>query len=231
MAAAPTLLEDSVRIEPEVVRILDRRVFPLRTEWVDCAEVEQVAVAIEQMVTQSCGPFFAAAGGMVLAAAAARPREALHAAAARLPATRATNNGIRLAVTALRDLHPAQVPQEAERLVAEVHERGRRLAAAGRSPVRRRRGASCTCSAIEPRASSPVASTPRSTSPRPRWSMPWPPTAACSARTSSRPITGRFGGSFTGPASTVPVDRSGPRRSVEPADGFGDRPFRGGRLC
>lgn len=119
----PTLL-DSVQIEPEVVRILDRRWFPMRTTWVECRDVEQVAVAIEEMVTQSSGPFFAAAGGMVLAA---HSGTSLDAAAERLLATRPTNNGIREAVTELREVAPEHVPERARSLVAGYHERGRLL--------------------------------------------------------------------------------------------------------
>ena len=59
------------------VEILDRRVFPLETRWVRCVDVEQVAVAIETMVTQSSGPLFAATAGMVLAARAAAPAPGL----------------------------------------------------------------------------------------------------------------------------------------------------------
>lgn len=36
----PRLGEDSVPIDPDVVRTLDRRVFPLRTGRVDCTDVE-----------------------------------------------------------------------------------------------------------------------------------------------------------------------------------------------
>ncbi|WP_051297626.1 s-methyl-5-thioribose-1-phosphate isomerase [Brevibacterium album] len=111
----PSLIRDSVLVEPDSVRILDRRSFPFTRAWVTCRTVEDVAVAIEQMVTQSSGPLFAAAGGMVLAARAADSsgpsadrREALAAAAARLRATRPTNNGIREAVTAV--LQAAEAP-------------------------------------------------------------------------------------------------------------------------
>src|SRR3954454_10200567 len=67
----PTLVGQSVLIEPDVVRILDRRVFPFERTWVTCRSHEDVAKAIEDMVTQSLGPLFAAAGGMVLAARSA----------------------------------------------------------------------------------------------------------------------------------------------------------------
>lgn len=100
----PTLVHRSVLIDDDGVHILDRRLFPFETAWVTCRTVEDVARAIEDMVTQSSGPFFAAAGGMVLAAretAAAGgvdPVAALERAGSRLIATRATNNHIALVV-------------------------------------------------------------------------------------------------------------------------------------
>ena len=50
------------------VRILDRRIFPIRTEYVTCKTHQEVAAAIADMVTQSGGPYLAAAMGMALAA-------------------------------------------------------------------------------------------------------------------------------------------------------------------
>ncbi len=50
------------------VRILDRRVYPMRTEFVTCKDYKDVAACIKAMVTQSGGPYIAAAMGMVLAA-------------------------------------------------------------------------------------------------------------------------------------------------------------------
>lgn len=50
------------------VRILDRRVYPIRTEYVTCHTHGEVAKAIADMVTQSGGPYTAAAMGMALAA-------------------------------------------------------------------------------------------------------------------------------------------------------------------
>ena len=49
------------------VRILDRRIFPIRTEYVECTCYAQVVAAIRNMVTQSGGPYIAASMGMVLA--------------------------------------------------------------------------------------------------------------------------------------------------------------------
>lgn len=56
------------------VRILDRRVYPLREEFVTCSSHLEVAQAITDMVTQSYGPFHAAAMGMALAAHECRDR-------------------------------------------------------------------------------------------------------------------------------------------------------------
>lgn len=104
----PTLYDQSVILDGDGVRILDRRVFPFSVEYVECAEMEQVARAIEQMVTQSNGPFYAAGGGMVLAACATERADApearggaMRAAAERLRATRPTNNNVGAAVDAV----------------------------------------------------------------------------------------------------------------------------------
>jgi methylthioribose-1-phosphate isomerase len=117
------VLADSVRLTDDGVEILDRRVFPEQRVWVHCASVEDVAKAIEDMVTQSSGPYFAALWGMVLAARAASslgPAEArahLDAAGERLIATRRTNNHLRKAVTAALSLVDGQAGDD---LVAAV---------------------------------------------------------------------------------------------------------------
>lgn len=54
--------------EEGTVRILDRRIFPIRTEYVTCRSHKEVAQALADMVTQSGGPYLAAAMGMALAA-------------------------------------------------------------------------------------------------------------------------------------------------------------------
>jgi methylthioribose-1-phosphate isomerase len=101
------VLADSVRLTEDGLLILDRRVFPFEHRWVRCATVEEAARAIEDMVTQSSGPLFAASAGMVLAAREARHLDAqsaaarLRAAGERLIATRPTNNHIRDAVHAI----------------------------------------------------------------------------------------------------------------------------------
>lgn len=50
------------------VRILDRRVYPAKTDFVTCTKHEEVMLAIRNMVTQSAGPYTAAPMGMALAA-------------------------------------------------------------------------------------------------------------------------------------------------------------------
>ncbi len=49
------------------VRILDRRVYPTTIRYEECFTYQEVAKAITDMVTQSAGPYTAAAMGMVLA--------------------------------------------------------------------------------------------------------------------------------------------------------------------
>lgn len=51
-----------------VVRILDRRIYPIEVKFVECRTYNEVAQAISDMVTQSWGPYFAAGMGMALAA-------------------------------------------------------------------------------------------------------------------------------------------------------------------
>ena len=50
------------------VRILDRRIYPTKVEFVTCTSYKEVAKAITDMVTQSAGPYTAAGMGMALAA-------------------------------------------------------------------------------------------------------------------------------------------------------------------
>ena len=56
------------------VRILDRRVYPIEVRKVECRSHQAVAQAIRDMVTQSAGPYVAAAMGMALAAYECRGR-------------------------------------------------------------------------------------------------------------------------------------------------------------
>lgn len=66
----PTLLqyENVAWYEEGKVRILDRRIYPTRVEFVECETHQAVAQAITDMVTQSAGPYTAAGMGMALAA-------------------------------------------------------------------------------------------------------------------------------------------------------------------
>ncbi|MBQ9272909.1 MAG: S-methyl-5-thioribose-1-phosphate isomerase, partial [Mogibacterium sp.] len=50
------------------VSILDRRIYPVEVKKVICKSHREVADAIRDMVTQSAGPYTAAAMGMALAA-------------------------------------------------------------------------------------------------------------------------------------------------------------------
>ena len=50
------------------VRILDRRIYPTKVEFVTCSNYREVIKALQDMVTQSAGPYTAAAMGMALAA-------------------------------------------------------------------------------------------------------------------------------------------------------------------
>lgn len=56
------------------VKILDRRIYPKRIEYVTCYHHSEVAKAIADMVTQSGGPYAAAGMGMALAAYEAKDK-------------------------------------------------------------------------------------------------------------------------------------------------------------
>lgn len=58
--------------ENGTVRILDRRVYPMKLEYVTCHDYLEVVQAIRDMVTQSMGPWLASALGMVIAAHSAK---------------------------------------------------------------------------------------------------------------------------------------------------------------
>ncbi len=94
------VLADSVKLTDDGVLILDRREFPFERRWVLCRTVEEVATAIEDMVTQSSGPYFAVLYGMVLKARTlqgkpfAQARAELAETARRLENTRRTNNAL-----------------------------------------------------------------------------------------------------------------------------------------
>lgn len=139
---AEATLDSSVLFDGEVVRILDRRVFPARHEWVIARTPAEVAAAIRDMVTQSSGPLYAACAGMALAATQAvglsldRARQALDAAGAALATARPTNGHPRDAVarilgatasaTSTRELADI-VLAEADAVQREYREAGLRL--------------------------------------------------------------------------------------------------------
>lgn len=62
--------------EDGTVSILDRRIYPIEVRKVVCRTHQEVAEAIRDMVTQSAGPYVAAAMGMALAAYECRGRAA-----------------------------------------------------------------------------------------------------------------------------------------------------------
>lgn len=66
--------ENIAWFEDGKVRILDRRCYPRKVEFVTCAHYQEVAQALKDMVTQSAGPYTAAAMGMALAAYECRDR-------------------------------------------------------------------------------------------------------------------------------------------------------------
>ena len=101
------------------VRILDRRVYPTEIRYEICHSHTDVAQAIADMVTQSAGPYYAAAHGMTLAAwecrNSATPMEYLRRAAHTLSHARPTtavrmeaitNAALQAAETALADGKP-----------------------------------------------------------------------------------------------------------------------------
>ena len=91
--------------EDGAVRILDRRVYPAKKEFVVCKDHREVAQAIKDMVTQSAGPYTAAPMGMALAAfecrgrSEAAQREYLAAAAETISTARPTTEKRMRAVT------------------------------------------------------------------------------------------------------------------------------------
>jgi methylthioribose-1-phosphate isomerase len=128
LAGYPTIVAQSVLLDGDGVRILDRRIFPFEVVFVHCRNVEEVAVAIEEMVTQSNGPFFAAGAAMVLAAREAErtgvadKSATMIAAAERLRRTRPTNNNIRTIVDSVVS-HIAGGQSSAEGIETFVRER------------------------------------------------------------------------------------------------------------
>lgn len=68
--------ENVAWFEDGEVRILDRRIYPAKVEFVTCRTHQEVARAITDMVTQSAGPYTAAPMGMALAAWECRGKSA-----------------------------------------------------------------------------------------------------------------------------------------------------------
>ncbi|GAB3689243.1 translation initiation factor eIF-2B alpha/beta/delta subunit family protein [Saccharopolyspora tripterygii] len=143
-SAVPTpTLADSVRLDDDGVHVLDRRVFPFEHRWVHARTVEEVARTIEDMVTQSSGPYFAVLWGLVLAArdAGDQPPDTARArigeAAQRLIATRPTNDQPRKAAAfvleaiAQRDDVAAAALQGARDGDADYRRRCREMGRAG----------------------------------------------------------------------------------------------------
>ncbi len=60
--------DNIARFEDGEVLILDRRIYPAKTEFLRCRDHNEVARALKDMVTQSAGPFTAGPMGMALAA-------------------------------------------------------------------------------------------------------------------------------------------------------------------
>ena len=60
--------DNIARFEDGEVLILDRRIYPAKTEFVRCRDHFEVAQALTDMVTQSAGPYTAGPMGMALAA-------------------------------------------------------------------------------------------------------------------------------------------------------------------
>lgn len=107
------------------VRILDRRVYPMETRFVICESSAAVASAIRDMVTQSAGPYYAAAHGMTLAAwewnGKGDPMDHLKEAARQLSHARPTTASRMEAITG-RALRAAQAAlAEGHDLVAALH--------------------------------------------------------------------------------------------------------------
>ncbi len=99
--------ENIANYKDGLVSILDRRVYPFEVEFVVCKTYEEVAVAIEDMVTQSLGPAYAAGYGMALAGRDCKDRDKaeildyMNTAAARIINTRPTNHEIRDTVNSM----------------------------------------------------------------------------------------------------------------------------------
>jgi methylthioribose-1-phosphate isomerase len=105
----PYLLQkdNGARYEAGKVFIGDRRAFPFEKTFVECQNVEEVAIAIEEMVTQGGGPWIAASYAMAMAAREVdgEPEQSVMAhlakSKARLVDTRPTNTALALILDVL----------------------------------------------------------------------------------------------------------------------------------
>jgi len=123
--------ENIARYEGGKVLIGNRKDYPFKKNFVTCDSVEDVAVAIETMVTQGVGPWVAAVYAMALRADQVKPNiiEELEIAKARLTQTRPTNTLIRyrledvLAVARKNEKDPAQaILARIETIMDEMYE-------------------------------------------------------------------------------------------------------------
>ena len=105
-----------------------RRIYPFEIRFLECTSYEEVAQSIEDMVTQSLGPAYAAACGMILAARENQSRngavflESMNTAAQRIIHTRPTNHEIRETVSGMLDflhLHFNQNLQSGEEILMD----------------------------------------------------------------------------------------------------------------
>jgi len=123
--------ENVARYEKGSAIILDRRCYPFEKKYVICKNYKEVVKAISDMVTQSGGPYFAAAAGMILAAHDMREQkvekqlEMLERAALELGTARPTNKSIFTASMAMlntaRDALQKGMDVEAQ-LIAKLEE-------------------------------------------------------------------------------------------------------------
>lgn len=120
--------ENVARYEDGTVYILDRRCYPHEIRFAACKTYEEVALAIRTMVTQSYGPKYAAAYGMVLAARklktarAALVRAGICEAAEAIVAARPTNDAVQLATKHMvaAGLAAVDAGEETERAMLEA---------------------------------------------------------------------------------------------------------------
>ncbi len=132
-ARLPHILKRSniARLENGQVLIGNRRDYPFKKDFVTCDSVEDVALAIETMVTQGVGPWVAAAHALALRAEQCAGRkdllDELDAARARLIRTRPTNTLIRQRLDVLMTTSKSAFVSEADVSAAILDHIGRIL--------------------------------------------------------------------------------------------------------